>query len=115
MNVIKINFPLYESTDKYWAVKDGDTHIEDFCSFISQLLDYDAFDNPVERGIAKYVDINGTSTLSERRSWVLSTIVSRYNKYECLVCGTSIPLNEALDCDSRYNLCSYHRNNFEKN
>lgn len=108
-----MKYPIYDDKDLTFAEKDGNYPISDFANFISQLINQDVLDNQTEKGIIAFVKSNGTKSLSYNQGKVLDMIVSRYDSMECLVCGNKIPLSEALD-DDNGGLCSYHRNQADK-
>lgn len=109
-----MKYPMYDDKDLKFAEQDGNYPVSDFASFISQLIDQNILYNNIERGIAAFVNSKGTKSLSDKQAKVLEIIVSRYANKECKVCGEKIPLGEVLDLDDNDGLCSYHKQQFDK-
>jgi hypothetical protein len=109
-----MKYPVYDESDLKKDEEDGNYIVSEFTEFISQLIDNKILDNEVEKGIIALVDAKGTSGLSEKQGSVLDTIISRYDGFECKICGEKIPLNEALDFEESDGLCNYHQSQLDK-
>lgn len=109
-----MKYPQYDPNESYFAEKDGNYPVSDFTSFVSQLLDLKVLSNPVEKGVIELVNEMGTNQLTAKQGKVLDIIVSRYNNEECKICGVEIPLSEVLYLDENDGMCSYHKNQFDK-
>jgi hypothetical protein len=109
-----MKYPLYDNDDLMFAEKDANYPVSDFADFISQLVEQDILENSTEKGIASLVNSTGTKVLSTKQRYVLDVIVSRYDDKECSLCGEKIPFSEVLNFDFNDGLCSYHKNQADK-
>lgn len=102
-----MKYPEYDINELELAEREGNFETTDFSNFIFKLIESDEFEHDTERGIAAFIDSNGTAGLSESQKKVLEIIVSRYDNEECKLCGIKIPLNEVFDDNNGF--CSYHK------
>ncbi|GEM_PF-2976189 len=108
-----MNYPIYNKSDLHFAERDGNQEVIEFADFISQLINADVVDHPVEEGIISLVNDVGTQKLTLKQSKVLEKIVYRYSNTVCRICGENISLSDALFLDGK-GLCIYHNQQLSK-
>lgn len=96
--------PIYDEYDLRLSGKDGNTEIEFFADFISQLLEREEELSTNEISILELINEKGTQILNKSQIDLLKNTVSGYEK-SCVVCNSEIPLNEVFFTEK---YCSYH-------
>lgn len=110
-----INYPDYDFSDLEHAEQDGNYPVAMFGAFISQLIEFQMYDNEVQAGILAFVKSNGTARLSNKQRYHFDIVVSRFAGKRCDICQEEIPWEEVIDfVDEGKKLCSYHEHVMSK-